>query len=381
MKVGIIAFSGIYPISIGGPASVGYFVAKWLGELGDDVTVFTRLETRKQADSIGQVKEFKCLKNVDIIPIAMDYKLKTLLNLPYLTYKIYKTTKTFTHEHFDIVYFNSVPIDVTVLFPIMSKLKREKQVLAIHGGIFVLNKHILGRLLIKIEKNLFDAVTVFSNFSRNLAMKAGFKENKIVMIPNGVELELINKSKPLNLPGDPRILYVGRLSKFKNVHVLLRAFAEVVKQFPRACLYIVGDGPTRGFLQRMAAKLGIRDNVVFKGFIPTTSVYRYYKSVDVLVLPSYVENFSITLLESMASKVPVIASDALGNLEIICNGRNGVIFPRGKHKILSEKMQLVLSDFNFAQKLATNAYEDAEKKYSWKVVVSLYHDMFQSLLA
>jgi glycosyltransferase involved in cell wall biosynthesis len=381
MRIGIVAFSGIFPIDIGGPGSVAYFLARWLGKQGDHVTLFVKVKTQRQSDSISQIGELTCLKNVNIIPIVLDYKLQTLINVPYLARKVYKTTKDFNHKYFDVVHYNSPPIDASFLFPIMSKLKRERQTLAVHGGIFEENKYAIGRLLIRIEKDLFDRIIVSNNFSRNLAIKANFKKDRIVVIPNGVDLEIINNSKPIRLFGEPKILYVGRLVKLKRVNVLLRAFAEVVKQFPDASLYIVGDGPLRNTLEQMAQKLKIRNNVMFQGFIPTMTVYRYYKSADILVLPSYVENFSITLLEGMASKIPIIASDAEGNLEIISNGKNGLIFPRDDYQILSEKMKLLISNRDIAQKLADNAYENVKKKYDWRVIGSLYHDTFRLLLA
>ncbi len=380
MKVGIVAFSGVYPMHIGGPSSVAYFVAKRLGELGDDVTVFIRCKTRKQADSVEQVDEFKNLKNVDFVPVAINYVPQTFINIPYLAQELYKALKRFNHENFDVVHYNSPPVDAAFLFPIMSKRKREKQTLAVHGGLFVRSKYALGKRLVKMEKYLFDRVIAFNDFSKDLAREAGFEEDKIVVIPNGVELEVISKSKPLNLFGQPKILYVGVLTESKGVAILLRAFAELFKQFPRASLYIVGDGPLRDYLEQMAGKLKIQSNVIFTGHIPTMTVYKYYKSVDISVLPSYIENFSITLLESMASKVPIIASDAEGNLEVISDRRNGVTFPRGDYKILSEKIRLLLSDSNFAQKLVANAYKDVKDKYNWKEIGLLYHNTFQSLV-
>jgi len=380
MRIGIVAFSGIYPINIGGPASVAYFIAKYLGELDDDVTLFIRTKTWKQAESLKGIEEFKHLENVKITPIVMDYNLQSLMNIPYLTYKICVTAKKFNFEKFDVVHYNSPPVDVALPFPILAKLKESKQTMAVHGGIFYEIRNHMGRSILKIERNWFDKLIVLNDFSRNLARKAGFSEDKLVTIPNGADLEAINQVEPLNLAGEPKILYVGRLAEIKGVDILLRAFVEVAKEFPRAILYIIGDGPLRASLEMYCRQLGLCERVKFKGFISTTTVYRYYKSTDVLVLPSYLENFSIVLLEAMASKVPIIVSDATGNVEIVKDAENGLVFPRGNWKELSEKIVTLLSDDDLRRKVIAKGYELVENEYNWKTIALKYHETFQSLL-
>jgi glycosyltransferase involved in cell wall biosynthesis len=381
MRIVIVAFTGIYPINIGGPGAVAYFVSKWLGEIGDDVTLFVRAETKKKYESINQIKEFKDLKNVHIIATTLCSGFQVLVNLPYLGYKTAVITRRFCREKFDIVHYNSPPtIGPTILFPPISKLRQYGQTLAIHGGIFYESKLPISKSIIEMEKDWFDRVLVFNNFSHDLARKAGFKEEKIVVIPNGVEVETIDKVKPLNLVGDPKIIYVGRLEKIKGIDILLKAFSEFIKNFPRAVLYIIGEGSLRSSLQELARKLGIQNNVVFQGFIPPPTVWRYYKSADAVVLPSYIENFSIALLEAMASKAATIVSDAPGNTCIIKNGETGLIFPRGNWRELAAKMANVILDNNLRRRIINNAYQLVKNEYDWKKIALRYHETFQSIL-
>ncbi|MEM2293943.1 MAG: glycosyltransferase family 4 protein [Candidatus Aenigmatarchaeota archaeon] len=381
MKIAIIAFTGVYPIHIGGPGSVAYFVSKWLGEFGHDITLFVRVKTQEEHKRIEEIDEFKRLRNVHVVPAILGDSFRIYANLPYLGYKILAITKRFSCERFEVVHYNSPPSVTTFLFPLIAKLKQSKQTLAIHGGIFYEYKIPISKLIVKMGRNWFKKVIVLNDFSRDLTKKAlGFKEEKIVVIPNGVELEAIDKVKPLNLLGEPKILYVGRLVKIKGVDVLLQSFSVFIRKFPQAILYIVGDGPLRSSLEKLAEKLGIREKVVFKGFIPPPFVWRYYKSVDVVVLPSYMENFSITLLEAMASKVPIIASDAPGNVSILKDGENGLLFPRGNWEELNTRMINIISDNNLRRRIIANGYQLVRDRYDWKKIAVKYHETFQSLL-
>ncbi|MFC1488103.1 glycosyltransferase family 4 protein [Thermoproteota archaeon] len=379
MKIGIVAFSGIFPIHIGGPASVGYFIAKWLGEFGNEITLFVRVKTKRELEFVGRLEEFTKLKNVKVIPIMIDYRCQTFLNPLNVIFQIYTATKAFSSEKFDVVHYNSPPIDIALLFPFFAKLKQTRQTLAIHTGIYTEINNPVGRSILNLEKDLFNQVIVFNEFSQKVAKTAGFSEDSITTIPNGVDIAEINKAQPLKLLGEPKVLYVGRLSKIKNVEVLIRAFAEILKEFPKAILYLVGDGSSRDSLEKITNRLKIRNNVVFKGTIPNTTVFRYYKSVDVLVLPSFKENFSIVLLEAMASKVPIVASDAEGNKHIIKDNSNGLIFCNNSWKDLSRQLIRVLSDRNLHKKLANNSYHIATTGYNWKQIALQYQSLFHSL--
>jgi glycosyltransferase involved in cell wall biosynthesis len=379
VRICIVAFSGLFPITIGGPGSVAYFLSKWLGIQGDEVTLFFRISKEEQRAKIGQYEQLKLLKNVNMLPVVLDYNRQALANVPLFAQKVFKITERFQRDHFDLVHYNSPPIDASLLFPTISRLRKEKQTITIHGGIFEERKYALGRLLMRIERSLFDKVIVLNAFSRRLASFGGFEQERMVTIPNGIDVDLIKQAEAIDLPGDPKILYVGRLVDLKGVDVLLRAFASLVKDLPSAHLFLVGDGPSKTYLKHLAWKLRIDDRVVFEGFKPTMEVYRYYKSVNVLVLPSYIENFSLSLLEGMASKTPVVVSDAEGNLEIVSNGDNGLVFRRGDHRMLCQQIRLIVTNPDYAHKIASIAYSKAEKEYDWTVVGSLYRSVFKSL--
>ena len=117
MKICITAMTGIYPIDLGGPGSVAYFLSKELGRLKDEITLLIRAKTKEQLVNIENTDELQELKNVKILPIQLSPGWKTLLNFPNLLSKTHQTIKHLNSEEFDIIHYNSPPVDLTLIFP------------------------------------------------------------------------------------------------------------------------------------------------------------------------------------------------------------------------------------------------------------------------
>lgn len=200
---------------------------------------------------------------------------------------------------------------------------------------------------------------------------------KIQVIPNGIDLEefKIEYSKEecrekLNLPLTKKILlFFGYLSPYKSPDILLRAFAEVLKIEPDTILLFAGNGDMEDKLKKISDKLDIKENVIFAGFIEKDLRALYYKSSDLFCLPSTMstECYPLAILEAMASKVPVVASNIGGIPDIIKNEINGILVPPGNQDKLTESILKVLKNSVFMKKLSRNAFKNI-KKYSWETI-------------
>jgi glycosyltransferase involved in cell wall biosynthesis len=120
--------------------------------------------------------------------------------------------------------------------------------------------------------------------------------------PDGPESELIDHDEPV-------VLFVGRLVEGKRPGLAVEAFARVREKYPGAELYFCGEGSLRGKLMERAAELGVCEAVTFLGQIPYEEMPNVYRSADVLVLPSQAEGVPRTIMEALASGVPVVSSD------------------------------------------------------------------------
>lgn len=384
MNIAIMATSGIYPLHIGGPANVGYFLAKEFGKEGHDVTVFTRVKNQEELQLIKKMPEFIELMNVNFVPIMIEYNLKSLLNVPLRMLNILGISYEFGKRKFDAILYNAPPVDVTLLIPLISKSKGINQFLIFHGyGGLVDGKNITGRFLIRMQKKLFSKCIVVSNSINNIPALFGIPSYNVETIYNGIDIgEFSIDESVIDLIGKPNILFSGVLTRRKGADVLLKAFSLFLKKYPQSMLYIVGDGIEKYKLVKLAQELNICEHINFTGFVDRKRLIDYYHSCDLYVMPSFKEAFGITLLESMCSRIPAIISDADGGpKEIVNNGAKCEIFKCGDSNSLFEQMLLFfnkteqeideITEFNFRH--VTN-------NYTWGTAAQKYVNVFKKYI-
>lgn len=133
----------------------------------------------------------------------------------------------------------------------------------------------------------------------------------VAVVPNGIDTERFTPEGAVHdgMPDGPTVLFVGRLVDGKCPGDALEAFAGVLNEHPEATLVFVGEGPLRDVLERDAKSHGITDSVHFFGHLTYDEMPTVYRGADALVLPSRAEGVPRTVLEAMASGVPVVVSD------------------------------------------------------------------------
>jgi glycosyltransferase involved in cell wall biosynthesis len=138
----------------------------------------------------------------------------------------------------------------------------------------------------------------------------------------------------------PRFLFVGQLTTRKNVDILLRAFAEVLKTLPLSSLFVVGSGPELNNLLNFAKKLGVEGSVHFVGPLFDQALVEQYMRASCLILPSRSEPWGLVVNEAMSHGCPAIVSDRCGCVpELITPGETGWVVKNGDPVDLALKMQ------------------------------------------
>jgi len=379
MNIAVVATSGIYPLHIGGPAYVGYFLSKEFGKAGHNVTVFIRVENRNELKIVENSLKFNNIENVNFIPSVISYNKHFFINIPLLVFKILNVSLKLKKGHYDVILYNAPPVDVTLLFPLISRFKHISQFLIFHGyGGLIANKNIIGRILIKIQKNFFDRCIVVSKATQRIPEIFGISSDKIVVIYNGIDTDEKTMEGEQDLSGYPNILFAGMLVKNKGVDILLESFSRFLDRYPKSMLYIVGKGKEREDLVKLANKLNINKNVCFTGEIKPDKIVNYYRSCDLFVLPSYSEGMPISLLQSLFYKLPAIISDALeGPKELIEDGAIIETFKCGDPVSLHKKMiHLINMNKNDIRKITENNYCYLMKKFTWEQSANKYLDQF-----
>ena len=192
-------------------------------------------------------------------------------------------------------------------------------------GTLAARPSLLGRALYLCLRRADAWQAISGRIAHALAAK-GIPAQRIAAIPNAVDMTRF-ESVFRTAGTYPRFLFLGRLVRAKNLFLLLDAFAVLLRTHPHAHLRLVGGGPLEASLKQRADALGITSNVDFAGY--RTDIERMLADADIGVLPSTVEGLSNTLLECMASGLPMIASRVSGSEDLVHTGVNGWLFEPG----------------------------------------------------
>lgn len=212
---------------------------------------------------------------------------------------------------------------------------------------------------------------------------------KIEIIPNGIKIEEfeISHSKEecrekLGLPLEKDILlFFGYLSPYKSPDNLLKAFKKVIEKNSDTFLLYAGSGVMMDQLKKLSISLKIEDKVRFDGFIGKDLRPYYYKAADLFCLPSTLstECYPLSILESMASGTPVIASRIGGIPDIIKNNVNGILVEPGNVRNLSNSILFVLNDDLLKKKMEINCKEII-KDYTWTNISKMTEQIYEDVI-
>lgn len=209
----------------------------------------------------------------------------------------------------------------------------------------------------------------------------GVPPEKIVQLPNGVEVNEGMRRSSYALHEPARIIYVGRLHKNKGLDTLLHAFQQLRRQHAdrNIDLQLVGDGPLREKLVELAAQLEISPWVEFEG--ESDRVRAELQKADIFVLPSRAEGLSNALLEAMSCGLPVVVSDIPGNRDVIEDSENGLRFTVDDAGALAEKLSVLLEQQQLRRRLGLAAFRTVDREYSLDRVAERYASLYQELMS
>ncbi len=183
--------------------------------------------------------------------------------------------------------------------------------------------------------------------------------------------------------GPLRLLYAGRLAVDKGVHVLIEALEQLVRRDGDVRLDLVGGGDAEyeARLRSDVARRGLQEHVTFRGRVPREQMPAIYAQHDVLVLPSiWPEPFARVVLEGMASALVVVATDAGGSAEIICDGENGLLCRAGDAEELAGKLLALQHNPARRARLAAAARQTILSDYTEERLLDQMENYLQELL-
>ena len=244
--------------------------------------------------------------------------------------------------------------------------------------------HSFGRFLVRRWQNKLHGSIAVSEAALSHAGSNPAKDLQI--IPNGVDIDhFASKCPPIRelKDGKTNILFVGRLEKRKGVKYLIEAFLKLKWECPNIRLVVVGPGELDKESQHMLGASNSED-ILIAGRVSYNDLPKYYSSADIFCSPATgSESFGIVLLEAMASRKPVVASNILGYRSIIKDREQGLLFDSKDCESLATALKSIITNPDLGHKMGISG-RDTVERYSWssisKQVEEYYLDRISSVM-
>lgn len=363
----VLLVSGIYFPDVGGPATFIPKLASYLVNKGHEVTTISLQDKPVYRPSEPWTRIF------------ISRRIPKLIRFPITLIKVIRHGISC-----DVIFANGLHEESVIA----AKIIRKKVFLKIVGDPiweraknrkltnYDLNEFNSNSIPINLalERKLFnwtisnaDLVITPSRELCDLMLK--FTENcKTVMVPNGVVLQDFERNSYTQKRFD--VIFVGRLTAWKEVDTLIRAVA-----ISGSSLVIVGDGPEKNNLIKLANSLACK--VQFVGEKSKPEIQEFLASSKIYCLPSSYEGMSHSLLEAMASGIPVIVSNIGPNLEIVKNNSSGITFRLRDENDLSLRIENLLASEKIMKELARKAKLVVEENYSEQNILAKYLNLMR----
>ncbi len=377
----ILILSQVFPPKRGGVQTASYNTAKYLARLGHNVVVVTSKwakERRKFHEMDGfLVYRFKSYNPPEIEGIT---QVSSLRFNPVMLLKLPKIIKK---HNIQLIHAQGRMFPISWLTAILNKFLKRAMYVNVQGrlevGITGIIENIFDKIITKhiYEKYTKKIICVSESLKERL-MNLKIKENKLFVIPNGVDIIEFTK-----IPGAKffdkylvgredfkKVIFVGRLDVQKGVEYLIRAIPIVVKTYNKVHFFILGNGNLENLLKKLAKTLDIRDYITFLDMIPLEKMCEFYSSADIFCLPSLHEGFPLSIAEALSIGLVIVASAIEGIPEAIIENENGFLTTPKNVLQISEKLvkALNLNDENL-KTIQKNNIKLARDKYSWENLV------------
>lgn len=352
----VVVASGIWPPDVGGPATHSPELAGYLASKGHEVVVLT---TASSAPA----------------PAAYPVRWVSRSHPPGVRHAEYAVRLASITRRADVLYVNSVLTRGALgsRAPAVVKLtddpayERARRLGLFAGDLDAFQRY-EGGIRVRALRRMRDfalrraaRVLCPSRYLSELAVAWGVERRRVTVLENAIpELGVLpsREESRARLGLDGAVLaFAGRLGPAKALDVALRALALV----EGVSLVLAGDGPERTRLEALARDLGLTRRVRFAGPLPRQDVLALYRGADAALLSSAWENFPHSVVEALAVGTPVISTEVGGVAEVVEDGVNGLLVPRGDVEQLARAIERVTSDPELRDRLAAAAAPSVER--------------------
>jgi glycosyltransferase involved in cell wall biosynthesis len=289
------------------------------------------------------------------------------------------------HERFDVV--NAYGFKSTAIVRLLVRfLARDCAFVSGVRGLHVTELENLSspksRLALRLERlgaGFVDIYDANSEGALDLLAATGIPRERMRYIPNGIDLSGWSARTARDGGGPPMVLCVARFVPRKRHQDLLEATARLADRGMAFRLVLVGDGPTLPDMKARADGLGMEDRVDFAGALPANEVQALVQQADIFCLPSAWEGMAGSVMEAMASAVPVVGTDVNGVAELVEHGQTGLLVPPGEPACLAMALEELLRSPETRRRFGRAGRERIAEHFSLEGMVSAKEDLYVTL--
>jgi len=375
MKIAIVNDT-VYPYFKGGAPKRAWEISRRLAQRGHTVHLFG-MKYWDGEDVI--IKEGVYLHGV--CPVQELYDIKGKRTIKEAIYFACKLVKPLLKEDLDIIDCSNFPYFPCFSTKLHSIVKGSTLLITWHEVwdsywyTYLGRKGVFGKWIERAVARLSKKMIAVSETTKRQLLSIGIRGD-ITVVPNGISLEEIDST---NSAGDgPDIIFAGRLTKEKNVDLLIKSTGLIKQTTPNIKCLIIGDGPERSHLEGLVSNLHLEQNVSFSGSLDSSQdVFSHLKASRVFVLPSTREGFGMVLLEANACGLPVVTVRHPQNAatDLVVEGKNGFLCEVDEEDMASKIMMALERNRDMSPDCL-----DYSKQYSWESVVDVIEGAYGSAL-
>ena len=381
------------------------------------VVLLVAIENNNIPESISNIDGLKH----ETIPrpnLIYDYKFylsfhSTLLALLHILYraietfgftqKLFKKRTVLSHQEFRYFFYRKKLLRIIKKFKpdvihagwvqldgLVAELTGFKPVLQMPWGSDILVYPFNSEQCLKQTKFVLNGATRITcdceEVKRAILDLVNYDKDNITVFPWGIDLKLFNPGRTnpdiINDLGwqQKRIIIMTRsFNQLYGVQYFLMALPKIIRTEPKTRVLLIGTGPLLDELKGIVNSLDLNQYVHFTGSVPNDRLAYYLNSAEVYVSTAISDGSSISLLEAMACRLPVVVSDVPAIHEWLKDGKNGYIVPRSKVNPISEKIITLLNDHSLADKMGALNFRIANKKANWDDNYSKLEKIYQDL--
>ena len=300
-------------------------------------------------------------------------------------YQVFRLARFLRHERFQIVHTHDlysnllgIPAAWLARVPVIVSSQRDLA----HFGVYQTGRR---RWLRRLQKLSSAIVTNAAAVRDALLEETEFPAEKIRVIHNGIDVSQFggdSRDRSWIAPGTEHekwIVLVGNMhSDVKGHSSLINAANDVVREFPESRFVLVGDGEQKAAFEEQVSRLGLTSHFLFLG--RRNDVPRILSCCNLAVLPSKAEGLPNALLEHLAAGLPTIATSVGGNVEIVQDGKTGLLVPPENAPELAKALLRLLRDPEFAARLGQNGREFVDSEFSFQRMIESTDRLYTELL-